>query len=100
MYIIIQIIDRNIELLEFNGINVFFDELLAEDMLYEDFSIMYRRKTGEDLSKDEFYNLKNIYNDDFFIMEDGHEAWINDIQGKSYDIKIVELKTMNQNKIA
>ena len=72
MYIIIQIIDRNIELLEFNGINVFFDELLAEDMLYEDFSIMYRRKTGEDLSKDEFYNLKNIYNDDFFIMEDGH----------------------------
>ena len=100
MYIIIQIIDRNIELLEFNGINVFFDELLAEDMLYEDFSIMYRRKTGEDLSKDEFYNLKNIYNDDFFIMEDGHEAWINNIQGKCYDIKIVELKTMNQNKIA
>lgn len=100
MYIIIQIIDRNIELLEFNGINVFFDELLAEDMLYEDFSIMYRRKTGEDLSKDEFYNLKNIYNDDFFIMKDGHEAWINNIQGKSYDIKIVELKTMNQNKIA
>lgn len=67
MYIIIQIIDRNIELLEFNGINVFFDELLAEDMLYEDFSIMYRRKTGEDLSKDEFYNLKNIYNDDFLL---------------------------------
>lgn len=92
-YIIVSTAERNSVLLTDDNENqIFTDKNLAKQKLFEDFAKMFKDKTGDTLTYDEFLDIGDYGDYDYGVDQFGENAWINDIYGQNYDVNLFEIK--------
>ena len=94
MFIAIETMERSTNLLENPEGQENFDTIdEACAAIKQNFMTVYKEKTGETLTNEEYEEMIGEYFDEWGIENDGQIAWINDVHGNNYDWSVLDVKT-------